>query len=116
MFAYVFDTEAEATTGVAGMEEGMRGLAAAQGYELDEHGHAIGVNAETRLPRPDACHTEAWDIPRELTDGRWAIKTYRVWLALEYEGVPLYAMVDAQITVPWTYEDVTELIPPDPEE
>jgi hypothetical protein len=35
---------------------------------------------------------------------------------LEYEGTPLWAMVDAQVTVPWTYEDVTELLPPDPEE
>jgi hypothetical protein len=116
MFAYVFTTEELALEALAEMEEGMRGLAAAQGYELDENGYAIGVNAATREPRPEACHTAAWDVPRELTDGRWAIKTYRIWLALEYEGTPLWAMVDAQVTVPWTYEDVTELLPPDPEE
>jgi len=112
MFAYVFDSEAEALQGVAEMEGGMRGLAAAQGYELDEDGHAIGKNAETGVSQPDACHTDRWASPARLTDDRWYVKTYRVWLAAEYEGTPLYAMVDAQVTVPWMHMDVTELLPP----
>ena len=115
MIAYVFSA-ANVAQGLAEIEAGMRGLAGAQGYIVDGDGNVVGNSAKTGKPRPEAQRTVSWAVPVELTDGRRAVTSYRDYLSREVEGTPLWQMVDAGITVPFTHEDVTALLPPEPED
>jgi len=113
--AYVFNTEADANTAMTVIEAVMRSIALKMGYELDEHGHVIGKEAKTGEPALDKQHVDVWSPIIALTDGRYAILSYRDYLKRVIDGVPLYAMVDAQIPVVWTHEDVTAVMPEMPE-
>lgn len=106
--AYVFDTEADANTAMAAIEAAMKNIALAMGYELDEHGHVIGRDAKTGVPVPDKQHVDKWSDIYALTDGRYAILSYRNYLKRVVNGVPLYMMVDASLPVEFTHEDVPD--------
>jgi len=115
MLAYVFATEADANTAVPQIEAAMRGILASVGFTIDEDGHLVGKRASTGEDRPDAQHTEKWGDPFILTDGKWAIASYRENFSREVEGVPLWQNIDAAITVAFNHKDVSDLIPIPPE-
>jgi len=113
MLAYVF-TAGDVVQGLDDIEAAMRGLAQVQGYQVVD-GDVVGKNAKTGQDAPAAQKTTTWGTPVELTDGRMAVASYRDYLAREVEGVPLYTHVDNAISVPWSHEDVTALLPPEPD-
>jgi len=122
--AYVFADEADAQTAIGAIEQVMRMLLSQIGYHIDENGKLIGHLADTGQENPEAARTDHWDIPLQLSDGRWRVASYRHLFTREIPAghsdppvmMPLWQVIDSHIPVQFTYEDISGLLPPQPPE
>lgn len=114
---YVFDTEQEAIDASVSIENRSRELYAAEGYEIDEDGHIIGVNVGTGESDPDAQRTEQYAIPQQRLDGKWIIPHPEGMPSAEIEraGTTVQNYVSQDLTDAVVEESRPDWFPPPPE-
>lgn len=102
IFAYVFDKENKAAKAVDDVFLKMIELDSGPGkYKIKDGG--LVSKKKYGDDNEDAPVTLAWGYPFELTDGDWALLSWR------HQYPDDYPVIDAEITDTWVYKDIYDL-------